>query len=302
MSDRYKILVIDDERLNRKIISDTLKPQYDIHLAKNAWQGFELAKKVIPNLILLDVMMPHETGFDAISWIKDTEILSEIPVIFLTSAISQEDEWTGFSLGAVDYITKPFSTAILKARVANHISLQQKKKELERLSRVDNLTNIANRRCFDEHLDAELRRARRNDDFIALMLCDIDHFKQYNDHYGHVAGDETLTKVAQCLQNSLRRSSDFVARYGGEEFAIILTGTPYEQVKLIGETCLTNIGDMKIEHEKSTTSQHVTISMGGIIIKPCANTTAQKLITEADGNLYKGKQNGRNQFILDYIE
>lgn len=299
MKETYKILIIDDERINRQTISETLQPYYELYLAKDTLQGLAIAKKSRPDLILMDIIMPEESGYEAIIRLKDDPVLADIPVIFLTSMTSSEDEHKGFELGAVDYVTKPFNSTTLKMRVANHLNIVQKQRELEQLTKIDNLTQINNRFSFDAHLENELRRAIRNKSQLTLVMCDIDHFKKFNDHYGHVAGDDALYKVAQCLERNMRRPTDFIARYGGEEFAIIYSDTPAEKVEKSLEKCLSEIHNLRIPHEKSDSFDFVSISMGAYSITPSKDMTADSLILKADDILYKAKEAGRNGFIVE---
>jgi diguanylate cyclase (GGDEF)-like protein len=181
--------------------------------------------------------------------------------------------------------------------------LHEAKKKLEALSRTDGLTNIGNRRCFDEFLDSEWNRAIRDKSTISLLMIDIDYFKLYNDKYGHAEGDECLKVIAKTLEKSLKRSSDLVARYGGEEFVIVLPNT--KNASAIAETCRINIENLKILHEESKVSNYVTISIGIANISPDSNSEIIELTTNADKALYKSKETGRNKvttFEADQVD
>ncbi len=177
---------------------------------------------------------------------------------------------------------------------------QQLKKANERLkmlSVIDGLTQIPNRRRFDEYLGSEWKRHYREKDQISVILCDIDFFKLYNDNYGHQAGDDCLQKVAQAIQASAHRASDLAARYGGEEFALILPGTAADGAMDVAEEVRTNVQNLLIDHEKSTVCEHVTLSLGVATLVPDKDNSAEQLVLLADEALYEAKENGRNQSL-----
>ncbi|HIM07789.1 MAG: diguanylate cyclase [Gammaproteobacteria bacterium] len=166
---------------------------------------------------------------------------------------------------------------------------------LQKLADVDGLTQIANRHNFDETLQKELQRAIRHQHLISLMMCDIDYFKQYNDRYGYLAGDECLINVAKCLKSSFKRASDVPARYGGEEFAVILPHTARMEARLMSERFIKSIETLKIPHETSDISDYVTISIGIVSVIPDLPCDINALIKAADNKLYEAKNNGRNR-------
>ena len=172
--------------------------------------------------------------------------------------------------------------------------------ELQRLSTMDGLTNIANRRRFDKFIDDEWRRALRENskNHISIILIDIDYFKLYNDGYGHQAGDDCLIQVAQTLDQSIHRASDLMARYGGEEFVAVLVDTDEQGACTIAQQMLDTIRSVTIPHEYSNVAEFVTLSMGVASVIPSADTSAEQLIGEADKALYAAKEKGRNQAIL----
>lgn len=219
-----KLLIVDDAPINIQLLNDVLKDDVRVFFATNGSDALKIASTTIPDLILLDIMMPEMDGYEVCRKLKTDPLLRDIPVIFITAKSQQEDEATGLELGAVDYITKPFSPGIVRLRVRNHLELKRQRDLLGRLSFLDGLTGLPNRRGFDEFLSREWRRAVRNKSHISIVMIDIDKFKDYNDSYGHLAGDDCLKKVAAILENSLDRAADFVARYGGGGVCLCAAG------------------------------------------------------------------------------
>lgn len=292
------ILCIDDDRdilnLLEKILSTA---GYNIIKAADGKQGINEALSRKPDLILLDIAMPGMDGYEVCKKIKDKEETKNIPVIFITAKTEDEDEAKGLKIGAVDYIRKPFYAPIVKSRVRTQLDLKLKTEMLERLVSIDGLTNIYNRRKFDETLKLEWKRALRNKRHLSLIMSDIDHFKGYNDHYGHAAGDDCLRRVSQGLKNLLQRPADLLARYGGEEFAVILPETDYNGAIYIAKILLKGIENLNISYPHSPIAGHVTISIGIATSIPGKNCdTPLHLIEAADSMLYVAKQNGRNQY------
>lgn len=228
MPDKMKqqILIVDDVPRNLQLLGNILKSEdLNVAFAQNGKQAIEYALNKQPDLILLDIMMPEMDGYEVCWKLKENNLTKDIPVIFITALGDTADEYRGFKLGGVDYITKPFDSKIVQVRVENYLRLKRKTDLLEQLSSIDGLTEIPNRRRFDETFDNEWARAKRIQIKISLIIADIDYFKQFNDTYGHAAGDKCLRKVARALKRTIQRPSDFVARYGGEEFVLILPET-----------------------------------------------------------------------------
>jgi diguanylate cyclase (GGDEF)-like protein len=217
-------------------------------------------------------------------------------VIFVTAKNEECEEELGLNLGAVDYITKPFSVPITMARIRNHIRLKQQADLLESISLVDALTGMPNRRRFDEAIEAEWKRAAREKTQLSMLMIDIDHFKQYNDHYGHGAGDACLQLIAAALLAGVSRPADLVARYGGEEFVAILSNTDRKAAVHIATRLCESIRDLKLPHAHSGVASFVTVSIGCATMIPTGETSSSKaLFDEADKMLYKAKNSGRNR-------
>lgn len=296
MQQPQTILIVDDVPTNVQILADALRADYRIKVANNGLSALEIAQREPrPDLILLDVMMPEMDGLEVCRRLKQMPQTKNIPVIFVTAKSEESDEEYGLNLGAVDYITKPFSIAITKARIRNHLQLKHQADLLESLSLVDPLTNIPNRRRLDEAFDAEWKRAARENTSIALLMVDIDHFKAYNDHYGHGAGDICLQSVAAALADGVSRPGDLVARFGGEEFVVILPETDLEASRLIGERLLSQVANLQLKHEYSGVEPFVTISIGCAAMVPKDEIeTPARLLEAADKMLYQAKDSGRN--------
>ncbi|MCG8618762.1 MAG: diguanylate cyclase, partial [Desulfobacterales bacterium] len=217
------------------------------------------------------------------------------PVIFVTAISEVMDETKGFRLGAVDYITKPFHPPIVKARVQAHINLKIKTDMLEKLASLDGLTNIPNRRKFDEVIENEWKRALRYNFPLSVIMIDVDKFKQFNDHYGHAAGDNCLQDVSKALNQCLKRPYDFMARYGGEEFVVILPDVGLEGAVKVGNCMKDSVEALAIPHEVSEVIDHVTVSLGLATTHPSApEGNWNDVVAAADKKLYEAKAAGRN--------
>lgn len=293
------ILVVDDMTTTLLLIHDLLKDTYEVKIAKSGTKALEILES--PNdidLILLDIEMPDMNGYDVCKRIKNNETIKNIPIIFITGRTSQEDEEYGLNLGAIDYITKPFNKAIVKLRIKNYLDLKIKNDMLEKLSMYDGLTNIRNRRFFDETFEKTFSEIKRDKKSLAVLMIDIDFFKPYNDNYGHGQGDETLRKVAKALEKTIKRASDFVARYGGEEFVILLKDIKKDGVEAVANNLLNAVRELKITHEFSKIENYVTISIGASFYNSNSDVTKLELLLKADETLYNVKNSGRNNFAI----
>ncbi len=293
------ILVVDDMTTTLLLIHDLLKDTYEVKIAKSGTKALEILES--PNdidLILLDIEMPDINGYDVCKRIKNNETIKNIPIIFITGRTSQEDEEYGLNLGAIDYITKPFNKAIVKLRIKNYLDLKIKNDMLEKLSMYDGLTNIRNRRFFDETFEKTFNEIKRDKKSLAVLMIDIDFFKPYNDNYGHGQGDETLRKVAKALEKTIKRASDFVARYGGEEFVILLKDINKDGVEAVANNLLNAVRELKITHEFSKIENYVTISIGASYYNSSSDITKLELLLKADETLYSVKNSGRNNFAI----
>jgi diguanylate cyclase (GGDEF)-like protein len=290
------ILIVDDIPENIWMLEESLMADYRIKIALSGKAAFDMMDKHgLPDLILLDVMMPDMDGYEVCNRLKQDPVTSGIPVIFVTALNETDDEERGLKLGAADYITKPFNLPIAKARIKNHINFKLMTDTLKSMAWLDGLTGIPNRRRFDEVMEAEWKRAQRTGTQLSVILVDVDHFKDFNDHYGHIAGDSCLKMVASTLASSVTRAGDLVARFGGEEFALLTPGTSTDGVRLLAERLRSNIEKQHILHECSSASSWVTISAGYASVIPSKNGSPSMLLEEADQMLYCAKKLGRNR-------
>ncbi|TAN65754.1 MAG: diguanylate cyclase [Methylobacter sp.] len=295
MINRQRILVVDDEKFNRQLLSELLLPDYEVFLAKDGKQAIACARATPPpDLILLDVIMPDMDGYEVLRRLRADERTCDIPVIFVTGLNEEEDEAKGLNMGAVDYVLKPFRSAVVRARVRNHMSYIWQRKQLEQDAFIDGLTGIPNRRRFDQAIDSEWRRANRHGMQLSLAMVDVDFFKQYNDTYGHGAGDEVLRQIANTMLQVINRSGELVARYGGEEFVLLLPEIAPEEAARIAERIRQAVETLELRHEKSAAAPFVTISVGGVSLTPSMNSTIAEILTLADNQLYLAKRAGRN--------
>lgn len=296
--EKARILIVDDEKMNLKVLADLLKHEHSVVLARSGSQALKHAfSSKPPDLILLDVMMPEMGGYEVIKYLKDDEQTNKIPVIFVTSLDTLKDEEQGLKLGAVDYITKPFSPPIIEMRVRNHLRIVNQYKLLDQLAYLDGLTEIPNRRRFEEVFQNECLRAIRNGNPLSIGMADVDCFKQYNDHYGHAMGDRALKSIARTLLSSAKRPADLVARYGGEEFVMVFPETNLNSALMVAERVRRSVEQLEIPHRFSKKNGHITISIG-VATAYLSNLSEPKLILQAaDKNLYTAKQSGRNRVV-----
>lgn len=293
---RARLLIVDDEPINIRMLDAMLRDDYDISAATSGELALKRAFTTPPDLILLDIQMPTMDGYEVCRRLKDNEHTRDIPIIFVTAKTDTAEEIRGLELGAVDYITKPFHPLIVRIRLKNHLELKQQRDLLNRLSSLDGLTGIANRRFFDRFLAQEWSRAIRSDDEISLIMIDVDHFKNFNDNYGHIAGDDCLKAISRALTEVISRSTDLVARYGGEEFVCVLSSTGLEGATTVAEKLRASTEALAIPHAYSSTSPAVTISVGSATAKPgLTDLLPADLLVAADQQLYLAKKSGRNQ-------
>jgi diguanylate cyclase (GGDEF)-like protein len=292
---RATILLVDDVPANLSLLSSILREDYRVQLATSGAKALALVAARSPDLILLDVMMPEMDGYEVCKRLKANPDTCDIPVLFVTARNQTEDEELGLTLGAMDYIHKPISPPIIKARVRNHITLKLQTDVLKRLSFMDGLTQVANRRRFDDTLGNELRRAIRQQHELSLLMLDVDYFKLFNDHYGHGLGDQCLTQVAQAMQAEVNRPMDLLARYGGEEFVVLLPETDLEGARKVAESLRQIVAAMQIPHAHSPAAAHITISIGAACNTQSETNLEAELLKLADQALYLAKQSGRNQ-------
>ena len=317
MKDRARtiILVVDDSPENVTLLSRILKMNgYDIQVADNGAQAIESAKKWLPDLILLDINMPVMDGFEACARLNADERTRGIPVIFISALDNLEDKVKAFQSGGVDYILKPFEYEEIQARVETHlvirrlrvqleeanqqlaarvVELTRLNNEIQRLANEDVLTGCFNRRHFMEVATQEIQRSRRYKHSLSFLMLDIDHFKGFNDRYGHQVGDQLLCHLVSLCQDQLR-TADTLGRYGGEEFVALMPETDRDGAWDVSERLRAEIEKMKINTLEGKLS--ITVSMGLTSLESGFDETQtlDTLIRSADKALFAAKDAGRN--------
>lgn len=295
----YTLLCIDDESANLKILASIFKDHYKIVVCKNATQGLNKALEIVPDLILLDVLMPNESGFELISQLKSKPETRHIPVIFITGLQSAEDEERGLTLGACDYIQKPFSYGIVRARVNTQLEIIRQRKLLEKFAHFDSLTELPNRRKWQTDSAEQWALAKENQQKIVLGIVDIDFFKQYNDSYGYLQGDIVLRKIANTVSRVLFNYHGKAYRCGGEEFYFYLPTDKKNDIRAILAECLESVSELAIQHKSSSASTYTSISIGAIQVLPNNAITLNQMMNLADEKLYQVKESTRNAVYFE---
>ncbi|MGB3225506.1 MAG: diguanylate cyclase [Desulforhopalus sp.] len=322
------ILIVDDRKENLLTL-ESLLDSPDLQLVR-AESGNEALAKILDYefaLILMDVRMPGMDGYETAELMRGSARSRSIPIIFVTAArMDREHMFKGYDSGAVDYLFKPLEPQILKRKVGIflelhlqrqqleektreldakilelevlHKELEEKNAKLELLSSLDGLTGLFNRRYFDDNLLKEWKQAIRDSTCLSLLIVDIDYFKNYNDYYGHLEGDDCLRKVAQSLYEALLRPTDIIARYGGEEFTVILPNTGSEGAGEVAKRMMDAVARLDIVHKTSSVADTVTISIGVSSLLPTRKSAVTSLLDRADKALYQAKAEGRNTFRI----
>jgi diguanylate cyclase (GGDEF)-like protein len=296
-SARHRLLIVDDQPANVRVMAEALRDRYELFFATSGTRALELAATAGIELVLLDVVMPDLDGFEVCRRLKSDERTSRIPVIFVTAREEVDDETRGFDVGGVDYIAKPIRPPIVRARVQTHLELKRARDLLESLASIDPLTGIGNRRRFDVSLDTEWRRCARSGAQFSLALIDVDHFKRFNDTYGHAHGDACLRGIAQAMHGVARRPGDTAARYGGEEFALVLPESDAAAARVVVANLLDAVAALAIPHCASSCSDRITISAGAVTLLPREFDAASSIVEAADRLLYEVKESGRNHAL-----
>jgi len=315
------VVLVDDQPMVAESIRRMLQDEHDIdlHYCMHAERALDVIREIQPTLILQDLIMPHVDGLDLLRDYRACKTSCEVPVVVLSSREEPETKARAFALGANDYMIKLPDRVELVARIRYHSqwyinklqrddayrSLQASQRRLKELNislyqmtRKDGLTGIINRGRFNEIFADEWQRARREKQHVSLIMIDIDFFKPYNDHFGHLGGDECLKKVAEILQTTLQRPSDIVARYGGEEFVVLLPNTELAGAAKVAEDLRSRIAAASLSHPESSVAEYVTISLGVADTVPAQGCPSDHLIKAADDALYQAKQEGRNRTVI----
>jgi diguanylate cyclase (GGDEF)-like protein len=309
-----RVLFADDSRTLRSALSEQLRGmRHEVIEAQDGREAVALFQAQSPDLVILDVDMPLMDGYATARAIR--ALAGDhgwIPIIFLSGNVQDADVANGIDAGGDDYLTKPVSAVVLRAKINAMQRITDMRARLIGLSRelaqinaslreestLDSLTGIPNRRAFDAAFEQEWNHAERGAKPLAVILGDVDHFKRYNDTYGHGRGDEGLKRVASALRQAVRRKVDVVARYGGEEFAMLLPDTSAVSALLVAGNVLQGIRALRLLHSGSATSDHLTISLGVCSGVPKPGKSPADMMRVADRALYEAKSKGRNQAVL----
>ncbi|MAD18594.1 MAG: diguanylate cyclase response regulator [Alteromonadaceae bacterium] len=294
-AEKARILIVDDEPINIHVLSNALNDTYNLFAVTSGREAIAFCMTHAPDLVLMDMDMPDINGVEACKTLKEKSETHDIPIVFVTGHGDSDAEDKCWEAGGVDFLTKPVNANTLNHRIKSHLALKELTDELRRMAYQDGLTQVSNRRYFDEYLLRQQKLSQRSGSFFALLMFDIDFFKSYNDHYGHLAGDDCLRLVAKVLKQSVERPGDFVARFGGEEFAVVLPETDIAGAILVATKLLANVRELGIKHKGSPFG--VVTGSIGIAASDGSKKTLQELIDTADRRLYAAKTSGRDQFI-----
>lgn len=297
-----EILLVDDDPGMIQVMARALRDLGRLRFATSGEQALSHMADAAPDLVLLDADMPGLNGFQVCRRMKEQPHLADVPVIFVTGYSSTEDELRGLEAGASDFISKPVSEPLLVARACTQLRVKALTDRLRAVAVTDALTGVANRRSFDEALPLEWARAHRTGQPLSLLMVDVDHFKAYNDCYGHPGGDECLRNVGSAMGLALRRPTDLLTRYGGEEFAALLPATDLAGAEDVAARIHSALQAAALPHARSTTAAHVTVSIGiGLYLPGALAASAagsppdgNELTRVADEALYAAKQSGRS--------
>lgn len=291
------ILIVDDQTSSRLIMTTLLEPLFICHTMDSATKAIEFCRETPPDLVLMDVYMPDMDGHEACILLANDPLTEDIPVVFVTASISDEEQEKCWNAGGADFVQKPINATTLINRVKFHVTHKLKTDLLEQLIYTDRLTGCYNRHYLEEHLPQMIRDADREGQALSVAIFDADLFKQFNDRYGHIKGDSCLWKIAKSLNESLLRPRDKLIRVGGEEFLILLPQTDESGAQTVCERILHTISQQYIEHSASPTG-YLTVSAGAATYHPGTETDIDKVMVDADKCLYHAKDNGRNSYAF----
>ena len=312
------LMLIDDQPMVADLVKRSIQGEPDInfHYCEDPTNALREAENIRPTVLLLDLVMPEMDGMTLLRFLRANPTTHDVPVVVLSTREEADTKAEAFANGANDYAVKLPERPELLARIRYHSAayihklqrddafralrasqeaLEEKNLELMRLSELDGLTSLANRRLFNNRLDQEWMRAIRNRKPLALAMFDVDWFKSYNDSYGHLQGDDCLKSIAKVLQQAARRPADLAARFGGEEFVMLMPETDLEGVRHVAETVRQGVQDLHLEHQASPADPFVSVSGGVAARVPVEGQAPEVLVEAADQALYHAKQSGRNR-------
>lgn len=307
-----RICVVDDDASQLSALAHMLQPEFDVCVARNGRDALRLLKRDPPDLVLLDVEMPELDGFAVCRSIKDDPLTCDLPIVFLTSHVDEATEVRGLNSGAADFITKPLRGPAVLARIRNLVRMKLLADRLRTEALTDPLTGLANRSHLMRMLRDEVLRSQRQRKPLSALLVDVDHFKAYNDHYGHLSGDGALRQVGRVLRQSMRRAGDLAGRIGGEEFALLLPDTDLAGACQVAQGLVHAMVEQRLPHAGSRTAAFISLSVGVASFVPPSGEAGrdseplplhgdvgEDLLGRADAALYEAKRRGRNQVRLE---
>ncbi|MCC2606462.1 diguanylate cyclase [Planctobacterium marinum] len=301
LSDKPKILIVDDEKSNLKILSEFLGGDGQIMLAKSGKQALEKAARALPDIILLDVVMPDMDGFEVLKQLKAAPGTRLIPVIFITGLTDVTFEEKGLALGASDYIIKPIHEQLVRARVKLHLQLVKQQRLLEQVALIDPLTGLCNRRKYEDVSNIEWRAAVRYGGDFSVALLNLDGFKAFNEMHGYATGDELLIQVASQLAQQIRRAKDLVARFSGQEFVLLMPGTERQGAQTAAEKCLSAISGLKMPGGTGRVAG-VTVSVGGVTARASMSLTLDEVMLKVRQKLNQAQQAADTAVCWEQVE
>jgi diguanylate cyclase (GGDEF)-like protein len=296
---RQSLLLVDDDAASVQVLARMLHGLGELRFALSGEDALRLAHESAPDLVLIDAEMPGLSGLQVCAALHADPLLADVPVIIVTGHTEVAAEVAGFAAGAADFIRKPPVAEVVVARVRTQLRLKALGDALRASALTDGLTGLSNRRRFDQDLRVECERARRGGDSLALLLVDVDHFKRYNDHYGHVSGDTCLREVGMAIRAAIRRPADLAARYGGEEFAVLLPQTDAAGARGMAQRVVDAIGALALPHAAAP-SGAISVSVGWAAARPDQDPSiiasrGEALVEAADRRLYAAKAAGRGR-------
>lgn len=290
------VLIVDDDNISRTVISTILSDLCRCVTVSNAQDALKYCEQHRPDLMVIDVNMPEMNGLNLCKSIKHNDDLDEIPLIFITGNVSKESQIQCWESGGNDFVSKPVVAQTLIHRVRNHLLSKLRMDALVDLTFHDSLTGLLNRNYLTQEYPKLSRQLMRNQQRLGVILFDVDNFKQYNDQYGHLAGDQCLERVAKILNQHARRSRDAMIRFGGEEFLAILPDTDMQSTRSIARTIVSDVYNANIPH-KNTEYERITLSAGAVSTGSFNQDNLDEILEVADVNLYEAKMNGKNRVV-----
>jgi two-component system chemotaxis family response regulator WspR len=301
------VFLVDDQAMIGEAVRRALASEKDIafHYCGKGNEAVALAEKIQPTVILQDLVLPEIDGLTLVARYRANAATRDIPIVVLSSKEDAVVKSEAFAAGVDDYLVKLPDRVELIARVRHHskgylarLQRDAAYRALQRLSHVDGLTGLSNRRYLDEYLATEWKRAARELNEFSVLMIDVDFFKKYNDSQGHLAGDVVLKQVGEAVRQALHRPADLAARFGGEEFCAILPGTGLAGAQVLGERICRAVEALRLSHVAQGEGAVVTVSVGGASTSPVRGGQATDLLAAADEALYRAKHEGKNRAVL----